>query len=324
MAEPPEQQHRLLPHQRHDPASVRVPAYLPDTPEVRLNLARYYDALSIQDHQIGDVLDALAASPYASNTVVIYMTDHGRGLPREKRWCYDAGVHLPLIVAAPESFAGIARGAVSDELINWVDIAPTVLSLAGAPIPPHYQGRAFLGDARSVVPRAYAFAGRDRMDEAFDHVRVARDQRWHYIRNMWPRIPYAQRNTYMERMNATRALRRGRAEGILTGAAALWMAEVKPAEELYDAAHDPQMVRNLAADPAHADTLARMRRALDEHLAAVGDKGAVPERDLVAQGLVQDRLGEYRQRIQPLPPEHRIGRGDTILEWHEAVSLYGH
>ncbi|MEX1089745.1 MAG: sulfatase, partial [Phycisphaeraceae bacterium] len=218
--------HLLKPGQRHEPATISVPAYLPDVSEVRQNLAWYYDALSIQDAQIGQVLDALAASPYADNTIVIYMTDHGRGLPREKRWCYDAGVHLPLIVRGP----GIAPGTVDDAVVNWVDIAPTILSLAGADIPGHYQGQAFLGAAKATTPRQYAFAGRDRIDEAFDHVRVARDQRWHYIRNTWPCLPYAQRSWYMERMATMQVLRRMRAAGELGApgsAPALWMSDTK-------------------------------------------------------------------------------------------------
>lgn len=312
-----DQQHLLQPDQRHDPARATVPPYLPDTPEVRRHLAWYYDALSIQDAQIGRVLDALAASPYADNTLVIYMTDHGRGLPREKRWCYDAGLHLPLIVRGP----GIAPGTVSDELVNWVDIAPTLLSLAGASIPQHCQGQAFLGQQKAATPRSFAFAGRDRMDEAFDHVRVARDRRWHYIRNSFPAIPYCQRNHYMERMDATRQLRELHAAGRLAGDAAVWMAPRKPAEELYDAHADPAMVRNLADDPAHAQTLARLRAALDEHLQRVGDLGMVDERELVARGLVKDRIEEFRSRIKPLPPEHRVGIDLGILLRSEAESL---
>lgn len=311
------EQHRLAPDQRHDPAAVRVPAYLPDTPEVRTNLARYYDALSIQDAQVGEVLAALEQSPYAGNTIVIYMTDHGRGLPREKRWCYDAGIHLPLLVRMP----GQTPGQVCEDVVNWVDIAPTILSLAGVAAPRHYQGQAFLGDAKAATPRRCAFAGRDRMDESFDHVRIARDARWHYIRNTFPKIPYSQRNHYMERMNATQVLRRMRAAGTLTGDAGVWMSDAKPAEELYDAVADPAMVRNLADEAAHASTLARMRAALDEHLHRVGDLGVTDERELVERGLVKDRIDEYRARSEPLPPEHRVGIDCGVLLRSEAEAL---
>lgn len=291
------------------PADVPVPPYLPDTPEVRDDLVRYYESLVILDHQVGQVLEALRQSPYAQNTIVIYMTDHGRGLPREKRWCYDAGVHMPLIVQGP----GIERGAVCEELVNWVDIGPTVMSLAGLPTPDSYQGQAFLGQHRRE-PRRYAFAGRDRMDEAFDRVRAVRDERWHYIRNFYPDLPYAQRIQYMERMQTMCAMRQLHASGELIGPAAAWMAERKPVEELYDTWADPHTIHNLADQPEHAATLARMRDALTDFLAQEGDLGLLSERELIQRGLILDQLAYYRSWIRPLPREYRIGDGLTVLE----------
>ncbi len=302
-----------------------VPDYLPDTPEVRADLARYYDALEIQDAQIGKVLAALEASPYADNTIVVYMTDHGRGLIREKRWCYDAGLHLPLIIRVPEKWrdhAGIKAqpGGTVDTLVNWVDIAPTLLSLAGVAIPQQYQGQAFLGPACAGKLREAAFAGRDRMDETFDRVRVARDRQYHYIRNYHPELPYAQRNLYMERQATTEVTRRLHAAGALQGSRGVFMSAGKPAEELYDAVADPMMVHNLADEPAKQAVLVRLRKALDEHLAKVGDHGATTESELVAKGIVTDRITEYRSRIEPLPAEYQIGPPLTIFELKDALA----
>lgn len=308
----------------HDPAKAPVPSYLPDTPEVRNNIAWYFDALALQDAQIGRALAALEASGQSDRTIVIYLADHGRGLAREKRWCYGAGVYVPLIVRVPEALRGMVgapygTGVRCDDVVSWVDIAPTILSLAGVPCPTRYQGSAFLGPARGAV-REYAVAARDRMDEAFDRCRAVRDKRWHYIRNDFPKLPYAQRVRYMEHMDTTRVIRRLNAEGKLTGAARLWMSLTKPPEELYDAVADPDMVNNLAVNPAHEATRARMSKALDEHLARFGDLGLVPERELVSRGVVKDRLKEYAQRISPLPPELQIGPERTLLEMHEAVA----
>ncbi|MEX0887700.1 MAG: sulfatase [Phycisphaeraceae bacterium] len=312
--------HRLAPEQRHDPAKARVPAYLPDTPEVRADIARYYDALSIQDAQVGEVLDALDASPYRDDTIVIYMSDHGRGLWREKRWCYGSGIHLPLLVRAPDV---TQAGAVVDELVSWVDIAPTLLSLAGVGVPAGYQGRVFLGPGRGE-PREHVFAGRDRMDEAFDRVRVCRSRRWHYIRNYHPELPWAQRMRYMEHQLTTQAVRERHARGELPEAAQPWLARTKPAEELYDAEADPDMVRNLASDPAHAKVVRDHAAALDRFLAEAGDLGDVPETELIARGIVADQLDEYRGRIEPLPERYRIGPEQTLVtiedvrQWAEA------
>lgn len=317
-----ESDHLLADSQRHDPASAPVPAYLPDSDTTRTCLARYYDALSIQDAQAGAVLGALAASPYADNTIVVYLTDHGRGMPREKRWCYDAGLHLPLIIRDPRG-AVTAPGMVSEQLVSWVDIAPTILALTDTPIPASYEGRVFLGPM-SDPPRDCVFAGRDRMGEAYDHVRVARDGRWHYIRNTWPKLPYAQRIWYMERMAVMGELRAGRTAGTLSPALSLWMSETKPAEELYDALADPQMLHNLADAPQHTATLARLRAALDDHLVTIGDLARdVSERQLVSRGLLRDDLPAFRSQIKPLPPEHRIGPAVHVLEMEEARMLHG-
>lgn len=291
-----------------DPARVPVPGYLPDTPAVRADIARHYDNIVELDRQVGAVLDALEASGEADRTVVLFIADHGRGLPREKRWCYTAGLHMPLIVRGP----GVQPG-VDDRLVSWVDLAPTLLTLAGVPIPGAYDGQPFLG-AGSETPRQHVFAGRDRMDEAFDRVRIARDGRYHYVRNFYPRIPYAQRNQYMERMPSMAELRRLHAAGELRGSRAVFMQASKTPEELYDLAADPQCLHNLADSPAHAEAKRGLAAALDRWLRETGDLGAVPERELIARGLVMDRMDEYRARIEPLPPEHRIGLPLTVLE----------
>jgi arylsulfatase A-like enzyme len=301
----------------HDPAQAPVPPYVPDTEPVRQNVARYYTALEMQDKQFGDCLAALDRWGVADDTVVIYLTDHGRGLPREKRWCYEAGIHLPLIIRAP----GLtATGSVDDQLVNWVDIAPTVLSLAGIARPDAYQGQVFLGED-AAEPRDYCFAGRDRMDEQFDRVRACRDAKYLYLRNDFPQLPYMQRNRYMETIEATQELRRLRREDDLEGPPADFMAVNKPDEELYDCDADPHCVNNLAGDADYKDHLQRLRRALQQHLDAVGDHGQRPERELVDAGLIQDQIDEYRDRVGPLPEPDRIIPEPTAFELHEAQAI---
>ncbi len=296
--------HTIAEAHRCDPSTVRVPAYLPDTPEVRADIARFYDALTLMDGQVGQVLDALEASPYRDNTVVIYLTDHGRGLIREKRWCYDAGVHLSLLIRWPN---GIEAGSVSDELVSWVDVGPTILSLAGVDVPGDYQGQVFLGPARAGE-RACVFFGRDRMDEAFDRTRGARDRRWHYIRNDFPQLPWMQRNRYMEIQLTTQVAREMNARGELADSAAQFFADRKPPEELYDAQADPDMVRNLIDEPACAEHAQRLRAALVENIERFGDMGEFSERQLIERGVVVNRLDdEYRSRIGPLAEHLRIG-----------------
>ena len=293
-----------------DPAEVPVPPYLPDTPVVRSDIARHADNIAELDRQVGEILDALDASGVAGNTVVVFLSDHGRGLPREKRWPYSAGIHMPLLISWP---GVLEPGSTSDRLVSWVDIAPTFLSIAGAPIPADYDGSAFLGSAEGA-PRDHVFAARDRMDEAFDRVRVIRDRQFHYVRNFYPQIPYCQRNMYMENMPTMQELRRLNAAGELSGTAAVFMPARKPAEELYDLRADPECVHNLADDPHHAEVRDRMGAELDRFLAEIDDLGAYPERELVAKGVVVDRIEEFRARLAPLPPEQQRGYPLAVFE----------
>lgn len=299
---------------RHDPADAPVPPYLADTPNTRKEIARYHDNLTIQDRQIGHCLGWLDQHGLSDNTIVIYISDHGRGLPREKRWPYDAGVHLPLIVRWP---GRIEPGTVNDELVAWVDLAPTFLSLAGVPIPDRYQGQVFLGDGRAT-PREYAYSGRDRMDEAFDKVRCVWSKTHLYVRNDFPHIPYAQRNRYMEQELTLQDLRELHRNGRTNPQQAVWLTERKPAEELYDLAADPDNLHNLADDPDHEQTLSHLRAELTRFLTEVGDLGETTEEELVDRGLVKDRLEEYHQRIKPLPKEYRLGPDVGVLTLREA------
>lgn len=274
-----------------NPGSVPIPSYLPDLPEIRIQLARYYDNLAAQDRCFDECLQALESSGQAEHTVVIYLSDHGRGLPREKRWCYNAGIHMPLLVRWP---AGMRAGGVSDELVSWVDIAPTILSLAGINVPETLPGRIFLGPhAQGSPPRRDHFAGRDRMDEAYDCQRVCVEGDWLYVRNFFPEIPPARRIDYQEQAPAVQAMRRAHAAGELHPPSDIWFRKRLP-EELYHVATDPDCVVNLAKDAHQADRLHRMRDALRLHLETVGDYGQRRESYWIGEGVVIDRLREYR------------------------------
>jgi len=275
-----------------DLSTMKVPSHLTDCPEVRLQLAKYYQAMSILDAQVGRRLQWLEDQGFRENTIVIFLSDHGRGLPREKRWCYDAGLHLPLIIRWP---GHLEPGTVRDELIAWVDIAPTILTVAGVPVPGDYQGQCFLGDDRAP-PRECVFAGRDRMDEVFDRVRVVRGTRWHYIRNFAPNLPWAQYQHYMEQQEVMGVMRGQARRGTLTGTAARFFEPKKPQEELYDAEQDPECLTNLANEPEHAGVLLQMRERLDRHLREVGDLGEISEEALIETGVLHDNLTEYQER----------------------------
>jgi N-sulfoglucosamine sulfohydrolase len=283
---------RLKPEERHDPAQMKLPAYWPDAPEVRHDVAQYYDLMTAADYQVGDVVAWLEKYGLAKDTVVFLFADHGRGMPREKRWVYDSGIHVPLIVRWP---GRIPPGTVRDDPVAFVDFAPTVLSMAGARVPTRMQGQIFLGPQRAKE-REYVYAARDRMDETPDRIRAVRDRRFEYIRNFHPELPYAQRIAYNEENPTMRAWRRLYEERRLAGPPALFFAPTKPREELYDTQTDADEVRNLASDPRYGAVLQRMRGALDRWIRETRDLGAIPEDELVSRGLVRDVRKDYEAR----------------------------
>lgn len=277
---------RLKPEEFHDPAKAKPPPYYPDTPLVRKDWARYYDNITAMDYMVADILKQLEEDGLADNTIVFFWGDHGRGLPRGKRWLYDSGLRVPLIVRWP---GNIKPGTVNDDLVCLFDLGPTALSLAGVPIPAHMQAQAILG-AQKKAPRDFAFAHRDRMDESYDMMRSVMGKRFHYIRNFHPDRPYAQYIDYMEEMPTMKEWRRlykdhmnaldpkyGKA---LNNAQLLFMSPQKPPEELYEVTADPHEINNLAHSPQHQATLKQMRAALDKWQKDTKDLGLIPELEL--------------------------------------------
>lgn len=264
-----------------DPSAIPIPPYYPDTPLVRAELARMYDNIEDMDRQVEAILAELAADGLTDSTLVVFWSDHGDGVPRAKRSLYDSGLHVPLMIRWPKGMGpGPAPGTVSDELASLVDLAPTMLSLAGVPVPTHLQGRVLAGPAAAPAP-PYVFAARDRMDIEYDMMRSARDGRFLYIRNFNPQLPYAGHITYRNQSDIMQEWLRLAAEGRLSGSAALWMRTSRPAEELYDTAADPHQIRDLSGDPAHRATLERMRDAVEEWMRDIDDQGLVNEPEMI-------------------------------------------
>ncbi|MCM8532571.1 MAG: HEAT repeat domain-containing protein, partial [Lentisphaeraceae bacterium] len=206
-------------------------------------------------------------------------SDHGVGLPRSKRWLYDSGTHIPLVVRIPEKFRSASTlkpGTTNDELVSSIDLGPTVLNLAGVKIPQHVQGRAFLGEKLSSK-RTYVHAARDRMDERYDIIRSVRNDRFLYIRNYEPLKTFYQYMNTPEKGATIKELRTLHEKGQLPAAAEYYFNPTKPVEELYDYIDDPHNIKNLAEDPKYTTVLKTLR---EEHLDWVTrskDTGLIPE-----------------------------------------------
>ncbi|MDA7880063.1 sulfatase-like hydrolase/transferase [Mariniblastus sp.] len=270
----------LTPQQRQDAAQLTLPPYYPDTPIVREDWKRNYELITAMDAWAGKLIQELKDAGEYENTIIMYWSDHGVGLPRAKRWLYDSGTHIPLIVKLPDGLNLENRiGIADDELISSLDFAPTVLKLAGLKPPSHMQGRAFLGTDLQP-PRNYVYGARDRMDERYDIIRSVRDQKYRYIRNYEPHKAYYQYMNTPEKGATMKELRRVHALGKLSTEAKLFMQKSKPAEELYDLQSDPHEVNNLIGDSKYSTVLERLRNAHLEWVVDTRDIGLIPESEI--------------------------------------------
>lgn len=311
---------RLTAAQRQDPLRFTLPPYYPDTPEVRRDWANDYELITAMDYQVGDRLRELEQAGLADDTVVFFWSDHGIGLPRAKRWLYDSGTRAALVVLVPgkyRSFGQARPGSADHQLISFLDLAPTVLNLAGVAIPDHMQGRAFLGP-RLMPPREYVYGSRDRMDERYDLIRAVRDRRYRYIRNYEPHKPYYQHMNTPEQGPTMREIRRVHAEGELPEAARQFMAERKPPEELYDLDNDPHEIRNLARSPGHRRILHRMRQTHRRWVIETRDTGLLPECELVER---ERALGSRYAILRQVGGENLLKRLLAVMDSPDPVPM---
>lgn len=258
---------------------VPIPPYLPTTDRVRLDVLRMYSNIKELDRQVGNVLAQLEEDGLLDSTLIVFYADHGGPLPRQKRQLYDSGLHVPLIVRFP---GGQHAGTIDDQLVSFVDLAPTMFSVAGIPLPDYLEGQAFLGARRATQPRRYIHAAADRFDTETDTKRAVRDKRFKYIRNLRPERGYYLAVTYREQMATMQELLRLRDEGGLDAYQAQWFRMSKPVEELFDTHADPHELHNLAGNATHAEKLAELGAELTAWMARTNDPGTMPESEFLA------------------------------------------
>ncbi len=261
-----------------NPEAVVVPPFLPDTHTSRSHIARLYDNVSRMDVQIGEVLNNLKEDGLLENTIVMFMSDHGDCLPRSKRWIYDSGIKVPLIVHYPKKYLPKNREQPSRDknLYSFVDLAPTVLELAGIEVPQWIQGKSMVTELVQT-PRNYVYAARDRMDNRYDIRRAVRDKNYKYIKNFTPEVPYSQEITFLNQMPLMVEIKRMEKLGKLNQDQSYWLNEPKPSEELYNLNEDPFELKNLASNPNYIKELERFGNALEDWQNTYGDLKDVPE-----------------------------------------------
>jgi arylsulfatase A-like enzyme len=296
---------------KHKPERMRVPAYLPATTAVKHDFAQYLDKVQEEDAQVGAILDQLEKDGVAENTIVFLFADHGGVLPRSKRFLFDSGMHIPLIVRFPEKYQHLAPakpGAISDRLVNSIDLAPTLLSLAGIDIPSYYQGQSFAGKKKQASPQ-YIYGFRNRMDETYDNSRTVRDGQYRYIRHYMPNRIYGQYIYYMWKSNSLQSWQKACERGLCNKAQSKFW-HTKPSEELYDIREDPDNVGNLADNPDYENVLKRMRKANAAWIRRIHDSGFMPESMMMRRAKKAHTTIYQYVRSTAYPQEKVISMGE--------------
>lgn len=283
---------------------VPVPPYLPETEKSLQDVRRVYSNIIELDRQIGVILKQLEEDGLLDSTLVFFYGDHGGPLPRQKRLIYESGIKVPLIIRFPNA-AG--AGTFDDQLISFVDFAPTLFSIAGIRIPEYIQGKAFLGKYKPWRERKYIHAAADRLDDQVDMIRAIRDHRYKYLHNFHPDKPYYLPVKFREQMGIMQELLRLNEKDSLNEYQAQWFRKKKPEEELFDIKEDPYELHNLSEDPSYHKKLVELRAECDRWMNETHDMGTIPEKEIL------EMFWPGRKQPVTASPEFNIKNGKVIL-----------
>lgn len=251
----------------HDPKKVIVPKWLPDWPEVREDLAHYYDFIARMDAEVGQLMQLLTETGHANDTMVIMTGDNGMPFPRAKGTLYDPGLHVPLIAWMP---GRIPAGTVRKDLISHVDLPSTWLEAAGIPAGRKMQGKSFLPLllGQKFEPRTEIFAERNWHD-MFDPMRCIRTEQHKLIFNAAPHFPYRPPQDIETGLTWQTMLKRRRLDTPLH--LRHLFDSTRPVLQLFDLAADPLELNNLVESPAHSDLRVDLERRLSNWMNATYD-----------------------------------------------------
>lgn len=259
-----------------------MPPFYRDSPEMRKQFARVYNSIKLTDNKIGELLARLEKDNLKDSTIIFFYADHGEGMPRGKTNGINYGFRVPFVIWFPEMYKHLSpwgtAGIVTDELIDFTDLAPTVISLAGGKIPKHLEGRPYLGNKRKK-PVDHLFLSSDRSDNGIDMVRTVTDGKYVYSRNFLPFINEARYIRYMEIGEIKQQMRKDWAENKLNPLQHS-LFEPRPAEFLFDIENDLWETKNLADYPEYFPVLEKMRNLLKQEILQSRDVMFLPEYEI--------------------------------------------
>ena len=262
-----------------DPNNLNVPPVFPDDSIARHALAVNYSNLIEMDIQMGKIIDKLKKQSLYDNTFIFFYSDHGGPFPRHKRAIYETGTKVPLIVKFPKGFKTEEKR--NNDMLSFIDFAPTILSIANINIPKIYQGKPFLGFKKSLEKRKYLFTASDRFDELTDRIRAVKSKKFKYIRNYNTEKPHALNVVYRTQMNLMKHLNELNKTNSLSDKQKLWFQAPKSPEEFYDLENDPFELNNLIENEEFSSHIYELKLKLDSWLMNINDLGGIPEKELV-------------------------------------------
>ena len=283
--------------------SVKPFPYHPDTPTFRYTQSLYHKHHKDVDKEIGKFIKKLEDENLLDNTIIFYYADHGGVLPRSKGYIYESGLNVPLVVRVPEKFKKLSpfkAGSRTSTFVEFVDLVPTVLSIAGIEIPRSVDGKPFLGKKlkkSKLEKQNTTFGYADRFDEKYDLVRSVRVGKYKYIRNYQPFNVDGLYNFYRYKMLAYKEWYKLFQEGKLNDVQSQFFKPRAP-EALYNIDEDPHEIKNLAKDKNYIEILLDLRRKLNDHLVSINDLSFIPEPHLLENGL--DDIVSYSEKNKDL------------------------
>lgn len=254
-----------------DTSTVNLPPYYPNEEVFKQAWARNYNSVRVTDRDVKVLINDLEKDGLLENTIVFFFSDHGSNHSlRHKQFCYEGGVHVPLIISGPK----VEKNKIRNEMVSGLDISATTLALAGIELPDYLDGQdLFSSDYKK---RDHVISARDRCDYTIDRIRTVRTENFRYIKNFLTDRVLLQPQ-YRDNLKEMKRLRELHAKGKLSEIPEWAFFGKRPAEELYDLRKDPHQINNLAHDPAHAEELKEHRDLLNTWTSERGDKGAEPE-----------------------------------------------
>ncbi|WP_159520518.1 sulfatase family protein [Sunxiuqinia indica] len=272
-----------------------MPPFYHDSPEMRKQFARVYNALKLTDKKIAQLLQRLKADGLLGETIIFFYADHGEGMPRGKTNGINYGYRVPFVVWFPEKYKELSpwgTEVVTDELVDFTDLAPTLISLTGGKVPEYMEGRILFGSERQK-PTNHLVISSDRSDNGPDMVRTVTDGRYVYSRNFMPYMPELRYIRYMEIGEIKQQMREDYKAGKLDRLQNNLFAQ-RPPVFLFDLEADPWETQNLANNPNYKEIVGKMESQLMDEVLQSKDIMFLPEYEL---SLVNKTVAPYNYRL---------------------------